>query len=354
MGNISNNKLISLCFPIYNRINTFKYTFARTIDEVVRVHSDEIEVVVSVNPDRETLDETILFLNEIKKKTEIVVNINDENIGIGGNGRKVFEAASGKYIWMIGDDDFILPGCLERLLKAIHEHPDIGWMYLAYSRLNGYPEDTSSKIVELTSCLFKKSGYLPDGKKSVIDAHNWFGGKMLFSSANIFLKSAWQEVADENMNDNPQLGASFCAASKGGIYLDDNINVVAGGQVTWSGQSDYSEAVNYFRDMRFAIDHGLNEAEINSMIRYRMRHDSLGLWFRIYRLIFRGNPIGGQSLKFFFCIMPVQTVISTICLPIIAVYLLIRHTYRNYLRKQARNEYRKYTDPDPYVVSRLM
>lgn len=347
------SKLISLCFPIYNRIETFKYTFSRTIDEVCKINSDEIEVVVSVNPDEKTIEETKKFLIEMQEKTHIVVNINETNIGIGGNGRKVFELATGKYIWMIGDDDFILQGCLDRILKAVHEHPDIGWIYLAYGRLDGYPEDEKSHIGELTSYLFKRNGYVADGKSGVIEVHNRFGGKTLFSSANLFLKSAWQEIADENKSDNPQLGATFCAASKGGIYLDDNINVVAGGQTTWSAQADYSNLINYFRDMSFAINHGFTENEINSMIRYKMRHDALGLWFRLYQLLLAGNELGKQSLRFFFRIMPMQTVISTILLPAIACYLLLRHGYRNWLRKRVCAEYRNKDGADPVVVSRL-
>lgn len=347
------DKLISLCFPIYNRIETFKYTFSRTIDEVCKVSSDEIEIVVSVNPDDKTIEETKKFLAEMQEKTHIVVNINETNIGIGGNGRKVFELATGKYIWMIGDDDYILQGCLERILKAVHEHPDIGWIYLAYGRLNGYPEDEKANIEELTSYLFRKNGYIADGKSGVTEVHNRFGGKTLFSSANLFLKSAWQEIADENINDNPQLGATFCAASRGGIYLDHNISVIAGGQTTWSAQADYSNLINYFRDMSFAINHGFTESEIHSMIRYKMSHDALGLWFRIYRLLIAGNEMGKQSLGFFFRIMPMQTAISTILLPVIACYLLLRHGYRNRVRKRVCSEYRNKAGADPDVVSRL-
>lgn len=347
-------KLISLCFPIYNRIETFKYTFSRTIDEVCKINSEEIEIIVSVNPDEKTLDETKKYLTEMQKKTKILVNFNETNIGIGGNGRKVFELASGKYIWMIGDDDFILPGCLERILNAAHEHPDIGWFFLAHGRLNGYPESMDSKIMHLTSYLFKRSGYIKNGKKTVIAAHKYFDGQILFSSANLFLKSAWQEVADDNEGDNPQLGATFCAATKGAVYLDNHINVVAGGQTTWSAQADYSMAVNYFRDMYFAIGHGFSKDEIDDMIRYRMRHSSLGLWFRIYRLVLTGNRMGKQSLGFLFHIMPVQTVITTILLPLVACYLMIRHSYRNYVRKKMCEKYRKTDDADPYVVSRLM
>lgn len=347
------NKIISMCFPIYNRISTFKYTFSKTIEEVCRTNSDEIEIVVSVNPEEGTISETLEFLEEMKKKTELIINVNKKNIGIGRNARKSFELASGKYIWLIGDDDFILPGCLDRVLDIIHNYPDVGWIYMAHGRLDGYPEEDNSKIIGLTNYLFEDRGYIKNGKQGAIKAHDIFGGSMLFSSANIFLKSAWEEVARDKIRDCPQLGATFCAASKGGIYLDDSINIVAGGEVSWSGRADYSQAINYFRDMRFALEHGFNKSEINQMIKYRMRHDALSLWFRIYRMLFQGNKYGRKSLAFFFRTMPFQTIITTLLLPVIACYLPIRHTYRNHLRKKACIEYKSRPDADQYVLSRL-
>lgn len=348
-------KLISLCFPIYNRISTFRYTFSRTIEEVCKTSSDEIEVVVSVNPEESTIDETKLFLSEIQNKTEIIVNINPINIGIAGNGRRVFELASGKYIWMIGDDDFILPGCLEQVLKVVHEHPDIGWIYLAYARLNGYPENSKSKISEISSYVFRNlNGYLSNGKETIMKAHNVFGGRLLFSSVNIFLKSAWSEVAEDNKNDNPQLGAMFCSAAKGGCFLDPTVRVVAGGEVSWTGQSEYSNEINFFRDMYFSVGHGINKSEVDSLFRFYMQHEGLHLWFYVYKSILIGNrSVGKQALGLYFKTMPFQTILHTTFLPVDCFYLFVRHHFRNIKRRLCCTEYKKSYCADPYVASRI-
>ena len=328
------SKLISICFPIYNRIEIFKYTFPKTMDEVCLLNSDEIEVVVSVNPDEKTIDETKAFLIDMQKKHAFVLNINESNLGIGGNGRKVFELASGKYIWMIGDDDYILPGCLDRLIKALHENPDIGWVHLAYGKLTGNPGNEQSRIEFLTSYLFTDNGYYHDGKKGVIYSHNRFGGKLLFSSANLFLRNAWKEVADDNGIENPQLGAMFCAAAKGAAFFDKEICVIGGGETTWSAQRENSELIIYYRDLYSAIGHGYSEKEINHVIKYHLRHNGLYIWFRMYRLILLRNKIGKQAFAFFFHIMPIQTIITTLSLPAIAVYLLIRHKTRKKMHEK--------------------
>lgn len=347
------NKLISMCFPIYNRIDAFKYTFSRTIEEVVKLDSNEIEVVVSVNPDEKTLNETKEFLLEMQKKTDIRVNINETNIGIGGNGRKVFEMATGKYIWMIGDDDFLLPGCLERVFQVIKQYPDVGWIHLEHARLDGYPNDEKACVFMLSNDLFDKKGYFRDGKKIVTEAHNKMGANVLFSSTNLYLKEAWEKIANEHKEDNPQLAATFFSAAKGGAYLDDKISVVAGGERSWNSHVDYSLAINYFEDMYYAIGYDYSKKEIDRMIRYIMRHEKLLVWFRAYRLLLKDKELGKKALLFYFDVMPIQTVVTTISLPLIGCYLCVRHTYRKFIRKKVCRKYALSADADPYVVSRL-
>lgn len=347
-------KIISMCFPIYNRIETFKYTFKKTMDEVIKLNSDEIEVVVSVNPEEHTIEETKKFLDEMQKRTKMVININETNKGIIGNGRKVFEIATGKYIWMIGDDDFLLPNCLERVLRVTKQHPDLGWIHLEHARLDGYPNDEQSRVILLSDDLFDKKGYFPNGKEIVIEAHNQMGANVLFSSTNIYLRDAWEEIAREYEAGNPQLAATFYAASKGGAYLDDSISIVAGGERSWNSHADYSIAINYFEGMYYTIGFGFSKEEIDLMIGYTMRHEKLLVWFRACRLLLKNRKLGKRAFSFYFDVMPIQTIVTMAFLPLIGGYLCFRRTYRKYRRKQACKHYASLVDADPYIVSRLI
>lgn len=53
---------------------------------------------------------------------EVVRNV--VNIGASGNFPRCFEMAKTDWVWMIGDDDLVDPGGVERVLRAISEHPD--------------------------------------------------------------------------------------------------------------------------------------------------------------------------------------------------------------------------------------
>jgi hypothetical protein len=48
--------------------------------------------------------------------------INNVNIGFEGNIKKIVENSFGKYVWFLSDDDIIVDGSIEKLLKQIDEH----------------------------------------------------------------------------------------------------------------------------------------------------------------------------------------------------------------------------------------
>jgi hypothetical protein len=43
------------------------------------------------------------------------------------------QQARGQYVWVIGDDDLIVPGALDRILAAIAIHPDVDLVYTNYA-----------------------------------------------------------------------------------------------------------------------------------------------------------------------------------------------------------------------------
>lgn len=347
---------LSMCLPIYNRLESFKYTFDRLIGQVKELdeeYREDVEIVVSLNPSVDVFEETKQYLSEKKQEYEFLLNVNEDNIGGSNNIRKVIDLAHGRLVWVIGDDDLILSGCVKRVLDIVRKYPDVGWMYLAYARLNGYPHDETTVVGEVNTYQLK-GGYYADGKKTVIETHNRIGGHMLFSSSNIFLRSIYNEIMDDVKDVEPQLGSSFAAAATGGVYLDNKVGVLAGGCISWGDRADYNHTIRYFKDMYSAVGHGFEKDEIDRMVKYRMRHDALGLWFTIYKLYLKGNEYGKGSFTFFFRLMPAQTILTLLLSPLIAIYLLFRHGYRNGLRRKSCLDYLNSENPDPMVVSRIL
>ena len=205
---------LSLCMPIYNRLESFKYIFDRLIEDLKNFSSDEIEVIVSVNPSDDVLEETRNYLYEKKKDYDFFININETNIGIRDNLTKVISLAHGRMIWIIGDDDLILRGCVLRVMRILKKYPDVNWIYVAHARLNGFPNDTNAVITEVNNYQLI-GGYHKNGKDTAVKVHKRIGGRMLFSSSNIFLKSKYTELFEEVREFSPQLGFWLAGVFRG-------------------------------------------------------------------------------------------------------------------------------------------
>ncbi len=50
---------------------------------------------------------------------------NATNIGARGNYHKLIDEAAGRFVWIIGDDDLLLPGALAHTLQALRDDPDL-------------------------------------------------------------------------------------------------------------------------------------------------------------------------------------------------------------------------------------
>lgn len=343
---------LSLCMPIYNRLESFKYTFDNLVEQLKELKSEEIEIVISLNPSDDVFEETKEYLYKKRKEYDFLININETNVGSSNNITRAISLAHGRMVWVVGDDDLILNGCVSRVMGILKKYPDVNWIYLAYARLNGFPNDKDALVTEVNNYQLT-GGYHSDGKDTAVKVHKKIGGKMLFSSSNIFLKSRYEEIEKETEEVGPQLSAAFASASQGAVYLDNEVGVLAGGCVSWNDIADYSATTRYFKDMYGAIGHGYNQQEINRMISYYMWHDGLHVWFRIYKLCLKGNEYGRESFMFFYRIMPVQTIMTMLLSPCIAVYLCLRHQLKNMRRRKSCLDYLKSENPDDLIIARI-
>lgn len=348
---MKNDCVISICMPIYNRLDSFKYVFTRLIDQVQKLETKQIEIVVSVNPSDKT-DATVKYLNEERERYAFIVNVNERNIGGDYNILTAMKIAKGKYVWVVGDDDLILPGVVKRILTIVNENMDITWMFLPSARLNGFPNDEMASVVSLNYGSIKP-GLYKDGKETIIKAHKKMDGQLLFSSSNIFLREIALEVAQNARTISPQLGSTFASAAKGSAYFEKKICILAGGEIAWGDIAAYNYMIRYHDDLLSCVGHGYTEKEIHNLIKYRMSHAQIVLWFVIYREILKGNTDGRDALISLLKISPTQTILTLLFSPIVAIYLFIRHKYHDFIRKRITIKYLDSDYPDPIVASRI-
>ncbi len=112
---VANKLLLSIAIPTYNR-NRF---LQELLDSLLPQISPEmpIELIISDNC---STDETEAAVRDLMKKGHSINYLrNGVNIGPDANFLRCFEAASGSYVWILGDDDILLEGIISKLLYLL-------------------------------------------------------------------------------------------------------------------------------------------------------------------------------------------------------------------------------------------
>ncbi len=110
---------LSICIPTYKRSRLL----AELLDSIIGQGISDLEVIVSddASPD-DTAEVAQRYHTRIANFTFIR---QPENIGLDRNFLAVVEAATGDYVWLMGDDDRIEPGGARRVLDALDRWPGV-------------------------------------------------------------------------------------------------------------------------------------------------------------------------------------------------------------------------------------
>ena len=121
--------LLSLCISTYNRAHWLKHSLNNILPQVEEF-TGLLELVIC---DNASTDDTEEVVREAGEHVSLRYYRNRENVGMLGNLRVTADHARGKFVWIIGDDDMLLKGTLEDILKAIISFPDLEFIYTNYS-----------------------------------------------------------------------------------------------------------------------------------------------------------------------------------------------------------------------------
>jgi FkbM family methyltransferase len=165
--------LLSICISTYNRSDWLKLSLTRLLS-IVKSYSNLIEVVVC---DNASTDNTHAVILELSHNYDFIHKRNDYNIGMLGNLSETANLASGKFVWVIGDDDHINTDCLEHILKVILIYPCINIIYTNYSFTHYNNPNTEIDELERSQQLISpvsKSRYVEKLSSVAANTPNFF------------------------------------------------------------------------------------------------------------------------------------------------------------------------------------
>jgi glycosyltransferase involved in cell wall biosynthesis len=136
---------LAIVISTYNRA-AFVERNVRWLLGLLRRFSEDIRVVVV---DNASTDDTLQRLAGFASPRLTVIS-NSVNVGMLGNLRVCSTQNVARHIWLIGDDDFILPSGLADIIDALNEHPEVPFAFVnfgVYFRSFLAPSDTVEGIV---------------------------------------------------------------------------------------------------------------------------------------------------------------------------------------------------------------
>lgn len=103
-------KILTIAIPTFNRSKLLK----RTLETLYSQLTDDVEILVSDNASTDDTTEMIItYFPKVKYYR------NEKNIGPDKNFLQCYKLATGKYIWLLGDDDIVFDKAIDKVVAVL-------------------------------------------------------------------------------------------------------------------------------------------------------------------------------------------------------------------------------------------
>ena len=125
--------VLSICIPNFNRPDCLENCLESILISSKNIKDFKFEVSISDNnSDQDPID----IINKYNKKFKITYYRNKKNLGFALNAIKTLKISTGKYAWLIGNDDLILPNTLSDLEDIFKKNNDTDYFFINSYYLN--------------------------------------------------------------------------------------------------------------------------------------------------------------------------------------------------------------------------
>jgi len=196
--------LMTIAIPTFNRASYLQDTLARLIEQVTQNMVQPIEILVA---DNASTDDTYEICQKYAYKYSNFVRYirHKQNIGFDKNLESLFQEALGKYVLIIGDDDYPLEGALRTLLNLLVSDKKAPSLTYSYHHLidneTGEPVVLQEKFFIRPKDMLDEIINYPTGVEKMRHVDATLNGGL---TGTMFLRSAWLEC-----DRNSYIGTNF-------------------------------------------------------------------------------------------------------------------------------------------------
>jgi glycosyltransferase involved in cell wall biosynthesis len=126
LNRASGSPLLSIGIPTHNRSRLLKIALEALLPQT-EDRISEVEVLVS---DNASTDDTPSVVDGFLETFRFRSIRNPDNLGpVRNMNALATELAAGEYVWLLGDDDLVAPGAIERVLDVLRKNRDLEVFY---------------------------------------------------------------------------------------------------------------------------------------------------------------------------------------------------------------------------------
>jgi FkbM family methyltransferase len=127
--NLPKRPLLSVCISTYNRAEWL----ATSLKNWQRLYPNALPEVEFLVCDNASTDHTSNVVQPYLERSDFSYYRNNFNVGMLGNLRQTTHYAKGQYVWILGDDDLLMPNAIETILDKLYAYLKVSLVYLNYA-----------------------------------------------------------------------------------------------------------------------------------------------------------------------------------------------------------------------------
>jgi abequosyltransferase len=175
--------LLSLCVPTFRRSQLLNQSLNAILSQIEPQMTDMVEVLVLDNASPDDTPSVVAQAQTAFPDVRLRSYRHPQNIGGDANFFEAVKLAQGKFVYLLSDDDILLPGAVARLLELIQAHPEFDAFSLNVRLFTENPyEDGTPQVYKLDEDQVLQR---PDDALLLLKAHIIFLSCIAFRRDNI-------------------------------------------------------------------------------------------------------------------------------------------------------------------------
>ena len=162
--------LLSLCVPTYNRAALLAQSLRAILSQITPDMARAVEVVVIDNASPDDTPAVVQKAQEDYPHIALRSVCRPENIGCDANFCDSPNQARGTFVYLLSDDDALLPGAVLKLLQLIRDHPELDAFALNVREFRREPDEQEAEILYEGALVRPHAFHMREAEKLLPDA----------------------------------------------------------------------------------------------------------------------------------------------------------------------------------------